>query len=238
MEEKAHSRRLTLLGLVGLNVAVFLFLRVAAALGLGIDEHGELSGLIEPLELPNSFSAWLQRPWALLSYMFTQWDFLHLALNMLWLYWFVEADKLMGGFKLIGLYLCGGIAGGIAFMSLGGVAQATPNILGASAAVIAIVGWEAVRNPKVKMEVPVFGMVPLVWVAVVTITADLIGISWANIGGHIAHLGGLLVGMIAALVFPSPKIQSVKKVPAEVLEKARQSGYTSLTEEEKKQLWH
>ena len=30
----------------------------------------------------------LSRPWTIFTYMFTQFDFLHLLFNMLWLYWF------------------------------------------------------------------------------------------------------------------------------------------------------
>ena len=43
------------------------------------------------------------------------------------------------------------------------------------------------------------GAVSLKWVAIVTIAIDLLSVTGANAGGHLAHLGGALVGVIYAL---------------------------------------
>ena len=74
-------------------------------------------------------------------------------------------------------------------------------MLGASASVIAIVVATAVYSPDYKIGLLFIGMVSLKWVAIVTLLVDLLSINTLeNAGGHIAHLGGAVVGAIYALM--------------------------------------
>ena len=60
----------------------------------------------------------LSRPWTIFTYMFTQFDFLHLLFNMLWLYWF--GSFFLNYFterKLTGVYLLGGLFGGLLYIA-------------------------------------------------------------------------------------------------------------------------
>lgn len=68
--------------------------------------------LLSYLQLPSNLSILAWRPWTLVSYMFLQYDLLHILFNMLWLYWFGQlflhffSEKQMGG-----LYILGGLSG-------------------------------------------------------------------------------------------------------------------------------
>ena len=78
----------TLMRIVWINIGVFVMLRLTAIAGV-FSGHPEWIDIVDKwLELPADFGVFIQRPWTLLPYMFTQWALLHVAFNMLWLYWF------------------------------------------------------------------------------------------------------------------------------------------------------
>ncbi len=57
----------------------------------------------------------------------------------------------------------------------------------------------AVYNPDYKIGLLFIGDVSLKWIALITVFIDLMSIEGGNAGGHIAHLGGALVGVLYAL---------------------------------------
>ena len=65
---------------------------------------------------------------------------------------------------------------------------------GASASIIAIVVATAFRMPDYKVNLLFLGAISLKYIALVTIIIDLLSVTSANGGGHIAHLGGALLG--------------------------------------------
>lgn len=217
--------------------------------------------------------------------MFMHADVLHILFNMLWLYWF---GKLFLSFfsskHLRGLYLLGGICGGVLYMISYHIfpyfehALPTSYLLGASASVLAIVVAVAVREPNYPVQLLLFGTVRLRTIALVIILLDLMLITSGNAGGHISHLGGALAGWWFAAGLRrgtdvtrwinyvidfcmgwkkpvrKPKMKVYygdkqkdydfnarkKEREAEVdriLDKLRKSGYSSLSEEEKKRLF-
>lgn len=187
-----------LIQLIFINVGVFVLIRL-------IDVVLTLSGIdsavmLHYLELPANLELLLIRPWTPLTYMFLQFDFLHLLFNMLWLYWFGQlflhffSEKQLGG-----LYLLGGLAGALFFLIAYNVIPYfgySGWLLGASASVIAIVVATAVYAPDFKVNLLFIGPVSLKYIALVTIVIDMISITSSNGGGHIAHLGGALLGYV------------------------------------------
>lgn len=153
------------------------------------------------LELPAWWEKFIRQPWSLITYMFMHADVLHILFNMLWLYWF---GKLFLSFfsskHLRGLYLLGGICGGVLYMISYHIfpyfehALPTSYLLGASASVLAIVVAVAVREPNYPVQLLLFGTVRLRTIALVIILLDLMLITSGNAGGHISHLGGALAG--------------------------------------------
>lgn len=154
------------------------------------------------LELP----AWPQRfivqPWSILTYMFLHADIWHILFNMLWLYWFGTLFLQSYSAKhLRGLYLLGGICGGLLYMlSFNLFPYFRPHLhhafmLGASASVLAIVAATAYREPNYPIRLLLLGTIRLKYLALIVIGTDLLLITSTNSGGHIAHIGGALAGL-------------------------------------------
>ena len=67
--------------------------------------------------LPASFIGFIHQPWSLFTYMFMHAGILHILFNMLWLYWFGSLFLYFFSAKhLRGLYVLGGICGGLLYM--------------------------------------------------------------------------------------------------------------------------
>lgn len=186
--------------LIYINAAVFIAtLLVEVALQLF---NRSMGTALEWLELPASFTRFIVQPWSLLTYMFMHANFMHILFNMLWLYWFGSMFLMLFSAKhLRGLYVLGGICGGLLYMVAYNVfPYFEPNIdhtfmLGASASVLAIVAATAYREPNYPIRLLLIGTIRLKYLALVVIVTDLLFITSANAGGHIAHLGGALAGL-------------------------------------------
>lgn len=159
-------------------------------------------GLFDWFALPASVPRFIMQPWSLLTYMFMHGGFLHILFNMLWLYWFGTLFLYFFSAKhLRGLYILGGICGGLFYMLAYNIfpyfSQALPNatLVGASASVLAIVAATAYREPNYRVQLFLFGAVRLKYLALIVIGTDLLFITSSNGGGHIAHLGGALAGL-------------------------------------------
>lgn len=223
--------------LLGLNTLFFIASRVVAAISPAA------IGWFSTVELPGSFALLLSRPWAIVSYMFLQYDFSHFAVNMLWLYLFgvLLAERARVGRPWL-VYLAGGFAGAIAFILANRSAATT--LCGASAAVLSIVAATALTIPKERVRLAVFGNVEVWKIALLVLVVMVIGVSMRNIGGFAAHLGGIAAGVAIGLALRrrrsavKPIAQAkANKLPKELLTKLRRSGYSSLTAEERQQLF-
>ena len=159
------------------------------------------AGLFQVLELPAYVPNFLVQPWSLLTYMFLHADALHLLFNMLWLYWFGQLFlSIFSARHLRGLYILGGLCGGLLYMLAFNVFPYFQNhiygswLLGASASVLAIVVATAVREPEYRVNFMFVGAVRLKYVALFMVITDLLFMTSGNGGGHIEHLGGALAG--------------------------------------------
>jgi hypothetical protein len=132
--------------------------------------------------------------------MFTHLEFWHILFNLLWLFWFGRLFILFfGARQLGGLYLLGGIAGGLLFVLSYNffpyLLKFTDNVclVGASASVMAIVFAAAFHNKNYGVNILFLGNVKLIYIALFLLLWDFISIQ-ENSGGHIAHIGGALMG--------------------------------------------
>ena len=193
-----------LMKLIYVNIAVFLVIRIGAIVCMfaGVSELVWLRWF----ELP-SMPQWLcDTPWTVVTYMFSHFDVLHILFNMLWLYWFGTVFMLTGTQKQVfALYLYGGIGGALlyllAFNTLPAFAGQASLLIGASASVIAIVVATAVIHPEYRMGLLFIGSVSLKWIAIITLGLFMLGLTGNNAGGHVAHVGGAVVGLIYGLCF-------------------------------------
>lgn len=187
------------LQLIYINVGVFLLLTLVTVF-LRLFNFPELA-FLHYLEVPADVVRLLMQPWSLLTYMFLHADVFHLLFNMLWLYWFGQLFLYNYSSKhLRGLYLLGGIVGGLFYLLAYNVFPYFQGLvghswlLGASASVLAIVVASAVGMPEYRLNLLLVGQVRLKYVAMIVVLSDLLFITSNNAGGHIAHLGGALIG--------------------------------------------
>jgi hypothetical protein len=130
---------------------------------------------------------------------------LHILFNMLVLYWFGRLFvEYLGSDKLIALYILGGLAGGVLYLLAYNTvpyfaAQSESvniSMVGASAAVDAIVVATATLLPNYTFFLLFFGPVRIKYIAAITVFLSFLGTVGDNAGGNIAHLGGALIGFV------------------------------------------
>lgn len=150
------------------------------------------------LQLSPKFDTFITRPWTLISYSFIHSGFLHLLWNMLLL--FYSGRLLLNLFSdkiFINNYFLGVIAGGIIFVlsySLFPVFKGTyPPMIGASAGVMSVFIFICTYTPEQEIRVLFFN-VKLKYIGIVFFFFDVIQIPYGNAGGHLAHIGGALLG--------------------------------------------
>ncbi|HPD13759.1 MAG TPA: rhomboid family intramembrane serine protease [Planctomycetota bacterium] len=177
------------------NVAVFLVQlyfesarRVSLSQFLGVVPRG----VIERLQV-----------WQVVTYMFLHSTsanhVIHIVVNMLFLYWFgVELERVMGRGRFLGLYLAGGVAGGVAYAVTQYLVRMENPAIGASAAVMALLVVYAFHFPN--RTVYLFYCIPLAvkWFVLAVIAMDVLYSANAYGDGvaHTAHLGGALYGLL------------------------------------------
>ncbi len=201
-----------LIRIIFINVSVFLVTLILSFV-LPIFSIDSNLFITNWFAVPAGFGSLLLRPWTLISYMFLHLDFLHIAFNMLWLFWFGQIFLLFRTSReLLNTYLAGGIAGAILYILLFNLilgSYANDSIaLGASASVMAVVFAIAVYKPDFVIHLLLLGPVKIKYIALVTIAIDIFSVFSVefgavvlgeNAGGHIAHIGGALWGYYYAM---------------------------------------
>lgn len=189
--------------LIYINVGLFIVIRLVWLVCLLMNVSG--ISFLQYLEMPSSPYLLLRCPWTVITYMFTHFDALHILFNMLWLYWFGSLFmRFFSGRQLGGLYVLGGIAGAALFMLAYNVfpyfrASAQCGMLmGASASVMAVVFAVAFYRKDLEINLLFLGRIKLIYLAVLTIAIDFLAMTQSNAGGHIAHIGGALLGILFA----------------------------------------
>ena len=262
------------------NVALFvfpwLFFALLSLLGFPIDYLQFVSLSSNPAHL-------LWKPWSLFSYAFFHSGIMHIVFNMIVLNF--SGRLFMTYFtakQLLGLYVLSAVFAGICYILVFYVLNINAPIVGASAAIMAILVATTTYHPLMDLRLLLIGNVKLWHVTAVIIFIDLVQLRSENMGGHISHLSGALFGFIFikllqngtdlsrgvsrffgffANLFQKNKTTPFKKVHKnytkpieksipkiitkdksqqqidEILDKISQSGYDSLTKEEKEFLF-
>lgn len=185
-----------------INVAVFIIVKVTALTLMLIGISPDL--ILRYLEMPSNPHQLAIYPWTALTYMFTHYEVLHILFNMLFLYWFgILFTQFFSPRHFVGLYILGGLGGAalyfLAYNTLPFFAGINGSMLGASASILAIVVATAVKAPYYKVRLLLIGAISLKWLSIFVVFLDLISISSNNAGGHIAHIGGAVVGLLFGL---------------------------------------
>ena len=179
------------------NILVFLLTYLVNTLGFLFKFNGNI--LIEWFTLQPDFDLLLYRPWTIISYGFMHLDFFHILFNMIVLYYF--GNLFMDFFntrQFLVYFLSGIVAGGFVYMLsynyLPGIKTKQSLLLGASAGVMAIVIGISSHIPQYSLRFRFIGNVKLLYIALILVVWDVVQIPTGNAGGHLAHLGGSLIG--------------------------------------------
>ena len=153
-------------------------------------------------ELSSSFSDLVFKPWTLITYSFLHSGFFHLFFNM---YIFLFTSRLfLNLFKsnsLINIYFLGVVFGGLLFLFsynfFPAFENSKPYMIGSSAGVMSLLIFMSTYSPNLEVRLIIFN-IKLLYIGIAFMMLDVIQIPYGNAGGHIAHLGGALLGFIYA----------------------------------------
>jgi membrane associated rhomboid family serine protease len=188
--------------LIILNVAVFIAANLVLLFGNFLMQAQYGTQFLNWFMAVADFKAMLFKPWAFFTYMFLHERFLHILFNMLFLYWFGGVLKeFLGNNRVVPVYIYGGLAGVVLFMLCYNIfpafkGQLMVPILGASAGVMAVVLAAATVAPNYTFFLFLIGPVKIKWIAFFYVLMDLIQMRNGNPGGHIAHIGGAVMGYL------------------------------------------
>jgi membrane associated rhomboid family serine protease len=172
--------------LIALNVVIFI---IELITGGGVATH---SPLVSSLGLIPALISY--QPWTIITAIFLHYDLLHILVNMISLYFlgsfFLRAA---GERSFLAVFFLGGLAGNALYILL---APQISLAIGASGAIFAIGGALMAMVPRVPVYIFFIPVAMPLWVAILIFFAFsfLPGIAWQ------AHLGGLLLGLIAGFV--------------------------------------
>jgi len=184
--------------LIVINSAVFI-LNGAAVFLLQWPENF----IVRWFQLPKDLSDFVAQPWSLVTYSFFHDDFWHIFSNMIMLYFFGRIFlNLFDARRFINVYFLGIIAGGLVFLLSYNIFPALSKyysvLIGASAGVMAILIFVCTYIPNREVRI-IFFNVKLWHIGVFFVLLDLIRIQYgANVGGRLAHLGGVFLGYMYA----------------------------------------
>jgi len=188
--------------IIYINVGLFFILNILNAL---FSSGGAKINLLNYLTLSSDFDQFLLRPWTLLTFMFFDSGFISLLFNAVFLYWigkifiFYFNEK-----KLLGVYLLGGILGGIFFMMALLLFPGLHNdmiaisLVGAATPVIAVISAVALYAPNHPIQLMLIGQIKMKNFAIISILLYILGNSTAMAGINFAYIGsGFLGGYFA-----------------------------------------
>lgn len=159
------------------------------------------SSLLSWLELPSSLNQFIYKPWTIITYAFTHYDWLHMGLNMLWLYFLAQMFlNLFSSKTALNVYFLGAIFGGILYLLFYEfLPQSRTNVplVGASASVRALLIFLCAYMPNKEVRLIAFN-IKLLYIGVAIVVIDVLGLFGSNGGGALAHLGGVLLGYVYA----------------------------------------
>ena len=183
--------------LIAINVAVYIVNSLLTFL-LSMNANA----IMRWFELPKDFFDFLMQPWSILTYSFFHGGLWHLFWNMILLYFSGRIFlNLFGGRKLLNVYFLGVIVGGLFFLLSYNVFPAFMGVqtalIGASAGVTAVLIFICAYIPNQEVRLFFFNL-KLWYIGAFFVLIDLVQIPGGNAGGHIAHLGGALLGYIYA----------------------------------------
>jgi membrane associated rhomboid family serine protease len=189
--------------LIAFNLAFYVVIVLTMFLDWAF-HGGQLVGwqnaVVDKLAISSFWQNILWHIWSPITSIFLHQGFGHILFNMFALLMFGNIiGDLIGDRRVVPIYLLGGLVGNLFFFfSANLISGGTEHLaLGASGAIMALAGASVAIAPDYKIQLLLFGRVPLKYVVLFMVLADLLGVAGnINTGGHFAHLGGLVFGWL------------------------------------------
>jgi membrane associated rhomboid family serine protease len=189
-----------------INIGIWIIVNLAKlVLRIPNEDTGMYDDFLRFFSMSPNWKFILTHPWVPFTSIFLHEGFGHILWNMLAFYWFGRiVGDLLGNHRVLPLYLLGGFVGGLFYFIAAqfhwlGLGLPSEMVLGASAAVMAMVACAAYVAPDYIFNLLLIGPVKLKFIAFILFFLDLISIAdRSNTGGHLAHLGGAAFGLFFA----------------------------------------
>lgn len=185
--------------IIYINAIVFLisYLFKTISFLTGLDE----TFIVTWFALSPYFNSFIIKPWTIITYGFLHEGLIHILFNLIILYYI--GNLFLDYFnrkQFLVYYFLGVIFGGLVFMLSYNYFPALKTretfLVGASAGVTSIIIGIASLIPNYALRFRFIGEIKLLYIAIILIAIDIIQIPNGNAGGHLAHLGGALIGFL------------------------------------------
>jgi membrane associated rhomboid family serine protease len=194
-----------LVALFTINVIFFLILLIIQVFYLfaqkGIPTFD--NQVLQYFSMPAKLTKLGQRPWTLLTYMFSEISVMRMISNMLWLWAFgYILQDITGNKKLIPIYIYGGLLGSVFFIIANYVMPPLRPlidgsfILGANPATMAVAVATTTLAPDYRFFRNLNGGIPIWVLTLIYMLIDFAGVLSMNAAFSLAHLGGALAGFL------------------------------------------
>jgi len=191
-----------------INVVIFAVTYLFNTLSFLFNVDGNF--IMTWFSLKPDFELLLYRPWTIITYGFLHAGFFHILFNMMVLYYFGNLFLDFFNSRQFLVYLMLGIISGgliyiLSYNLLPGLQTQQSLLVGASAGVMAVVIGIASHIPQYSLRFRFIGNIKLLYIAVALVVLDVVQIPAGNAGGHLAHLGGSLLGFVLTTYFGQGK---------------------------------
>ena len=198
---KTHFQRSEngLMQVVLLNALSFLALLLLKIVLMIAGYESAYITLFQNLVLPASWSSFLHQPWALLTHCWVHVSFFPTLLSLLLLHTLGQVvTNYLGSRHFVGLYLLGGLAGGLLFLLLYNTAPyyqgATAFLSGFSGSLYAVMVAAATLAPQHSFLLFLLGPLKLRYIVGFFVLLAVVNMVGDEPATSIAHLGGALLG--------------------------------------------
>ena len=184
--------------LIAVNVVMLILMYFSRTIGFLMQINTDF--FVQWLVFPKEIGEFIIKPWTIITYAFMHSGFFHILFNMLILYFSGQIFlTFFSPKRLLNYYVLGAISGALIYMLSYNLFPAFSSVgesylIGASASVMAVLVGTAAQVPNYSVRLILIGNVKLWIIAAIFVGLDVAQIPFGNAGGHLAHIGGALIG--------------------------------------------
>lgn len=194
--------------------AVFLVTLLLMKTAVAVNTNSDAAfytDIVNWFQVPASPVTLSERPWTILTYMFSDVSVFRIFSNMLWLWAFGSVlQALTGNKKLIPVYLYGGLFGALFFI-LSGTLFSSPGaagtlwLMGANPAVMSVALAATMISPDYRFFSQINGGIPLWLITIVYAIIDIGSVAQLPVAYPLSHAAGALAGFLFVVLLKQKK---------------------------------